>query len=60
MAGNFPAQRSGYILVGLDVLPGFHVVGDFHDVIEIVSSLGMNMIVAVGFVIDYRNQNKKI
>ena len=35
-------------------------IHDFHDVIEIVSSLGMNMIVAVGFVIDYKNQNKKI
>ena len=35
-------------------------IHDFHDVIEIVSSLGMNMIVAVGFVIDYRNQNKKV
>ena len=35
-------------------------IHDFHDVVEIVSSLGMNMIVAVGFVIDYRNQNKKI
>ena len=33
-------------------------IHDFHDVVEIVSSLGMNMIVAVGFVIDYRNQNK--
>ena len=29
-------------------------IHDFHDVVEIVSSLGMNMIVAVGFVIDYR------
>ena len=35
-------------------------IHDFHDVVEIVSSLGMNMIVAVEFVIDYRNQNKKI
>ena len=35
-------------------------IHDFHDVVEIVSSLGMNMIVAVGFVIDYRNQNKKV
>ena len=35
-------------------------IHDFHDVVEIVSSLGMNMIVAVGFVIDYKNQNKKI
>tara|TARA_B100000212_G_scaffold330252_1_gene296321 strand:+ start:451 stop:645 length:195 start_codon:yes stop_codon:yes gene_type:complete len=35
-------------------------IHDFHDVVEIVSSLGMNMIVAAGFVIDYRNQNKKV
>ena len=35
-------------------------IHDFHDVVEIVSSLGMNMIVAGGFVIDYRNQNKKV
>jgi len=35
-------------------------IHDFHDVVEIISSLGMNMIVAVGFIIDYRNQNKKI
>ena len=34
-------------------------IHDFHDVVEIVSSLGMNMIVAVGFIIDFRNQNKK-
>ena len=32
----------------------------FHDVVEIVSSLGMNMIVAAGFIIDYKSQNKKI
>ena len=35
-------------------------IHDFHDVVEIVSSLGMNMIVAAGFLIDYRNQNKKV
>ena len=35
-------------------------IHDFHDIVEIVSSLGMNMIVAAGFVIDYRNQNKKV
>ena len=35
-------------------------IHDFHDVVEIVSSFGMNMIVAAGFVIDYRNQNKKV
>ena len=35
-------------------------IHDFHDVVEIVSSLGMNMIVATGFIIDYKSQNKKI
>ena len=35
-------------------------IHDFHDVVEIVSSLGMNMIVAAGFVIDYKNQNKEV
>ena len=35
-------------------------IHDFHDVVEIVSSLGMNMIVAAGFIIDYKSQNKKI
>ena len=34
-------------------------IHDFHDVVEIVSSLGMNMIVAAGFIIDYKSQNKK-
>lgn len=29
-------------------------IHDFHDVVEIVSSLGMNMIVAAGFVLDYK------
>ena len=33
-------------------------IHDFHDVIEIVSSLGMNMIVAAGFVIDYKKSKK--
>ena len=35
-------------------------IHDFHDVVEIISSLGMNMIVAAGFIIDYKSQNKKI
>ena len=35
-------------------------IHNFHDVVEIVSSLGMNMIVAAGFIIDYKSQNKKI
>ena len=34
-------------------------IHDFHDVIEIVSSLGMNMIVAAGFVIDYKQNGPK-
>ena len=33
-------------------------IHDFHDVVEIVSSLGMNMIVAAGFVIDYKKSKK--
>ena len=27
----------------------------FHDVIEILSSIGMNLIVAIGFILDYKN-----
>ena len=34
-------------------------IHDFHDVVEIVSSLGMNMIVAAGFVIDYKQNGPK-
>ncbi|MAO23189.1 MAG: hypothetical protein CMJ25_20745 [Phycisphaerae bacterium] len=30
-------------------------IHSFHDVIEILSSIGMNLIVAIGFVLDYRN-----
>ena len=30
-------------------------VHNFHDVIEILSSVGMNLIVAIGFILDYRN-----
>ena len=33
-------------------------IHDFHDVVEIVSSLGMNMIVEAGFVIDYKKSKK--
>tara|TARA_R100000544_G_scaffold31767_1_gene18083 strand:- start:18 stop:224 length:207 start_codon:yes stop_codon:yes gene_type:complete len=28
---------------------------NFHDVIEILSSIGMNLIVALGFILDYIN-----
>ncbi len=30
-------------------------VHNFHDVIEILSSVGMNLIVAIGFILDYNN-----
>ena len=29
-------------------------IHDFHDLVEIVSSIGMNIIVAIGFYIDYK------
>ena len=32
---------------------------NFHDVVEIVSSIGMNVLVAVGFFIDYYENGKK-
>ena len=30
-------------------------IHSFHDVIEIISSLSMNIIVAIGFYLDYKN-----
>ena len=30
-------------------------VHNFHDLYELLSSIGMNMIVAIGFILDYRN-----
>ena len=30
-------------------------IHSFHDVVDVVSSIGMNVIVAIGFIIDYRN-----
>ena len=30
-------------------------VHNFHDVIEILSSVGMYLIVAIGFILDYKN-----
>jgi len=45
----------------------FWVVGHVHltlnvyeDIHEILASIGMNLLVAVGFIIDYKDQNKKI
>ena len=34
-------------------------VHNFHDVIEILSSLGMNLIVAIGFYLDYKNERNR-
>jgi len=31
---------------------------NFHDVVEIVSSIGMNVLVAIGFFIDYYENGK--
>lgn len=30
-------------------------IHNFHDLIELFSSIGMNLVVAIGFVLDYRN-----
>ena len=30
-------------------------IHSFHDMVEILSSVGMNLIVGIGFVIDYKN-----
>ena len=30
-------------------------IHSFHDLIEILSSIAMNIIVAIGFIIDYKN-----
>ena len=30
-------------------------VHNFHDLYELLSSVGMNVIVAIGFILDYRN-----
>ena len=33
-------------------------IHNFHDAIEILSSISMNLIVAVGFILDYNNNLK--
>jgi len=30
-------------------------IHSFHDLVEIASSVGMNLLVAIGFVLDYKN-----
>tara|TARA_A100000172_G_scaffold67206_2_gene46935 strand:+ start:61 stop:255 length:195 start_codon:yes stop_codon:yes gene_type:complete len=34
-------------------------IHNFHDLIEILSSIGMNLIVAIGFWMDYKNNVKQ-
>jgi len=48
---SIPFWTIGHIHLSLNV---------YHDVIEIISSLGMNIIVALGFWIEYKNHIKEI
>tara|TARA_B110000211_G_C13906318_1_gene476324 strand:- start:377 stop:562 length:186 start_codon:yes stop_codon:yes gene_type:complete len=32
-------------------------IHDFHDLVEIGASIGMNLIVAIGFILDYRQND---
>jgi hypothetical protein len=48
---SIPFWTIGHIHLSLNV---------YHDVIEIFSSLGMNIIVALGFWIEYKNHIKEI
>tara|TARA_R110000796_G_scaffold121470_1_gene235755 strand:+ start:71 stop:262 length:192 start_codon:yes stop_codon:yes gene_type:complete len=34
-------------------------IHNFHDLLEIVASIGMNLIVAFGFFLDYRKNSRK-
>jgi hypothetical protein len=48
---SIPFWTIGHIHLSLNI---------YHDVIEIISSLGMNIIVALGFWIEYKNHIKEI
>jgi hypothetical protein len=48
---SIPFWTMGHVHLSLNV---------YHDVIEIISSLGMNIIVALGFWIEYKNHIKEI
>jgi len=48
---SIPFWTIGHIHLSLNV---------YHDVIEIISSLGMNIIVALGFWMEYKNHVKEI
>ena len=50
------------VWISLNLAIPFWVVGhihlsihDFHDLVEIFSSIGMNIVVAIGFWIDYKS-----
>ena len=47
---SIPFWTIGHIHLSLNV---------YHDVIEIISSLGMNIIVALGFWMEYKNHVKE-
>jgi len=34
-------------------------IHDFHDLYEVISSVGMNIIVAIGFYLEWRDVNKQ-
>ena len=48
---SIPFWTIGHIHLSLNI---------YHDVIEIISSLGMNIIVALGFWMEYKNQIEKL
>ena len=54
------------IWISQNLAIAFWVVGhihlsihNFHDIIEILSSISMNLIVAVGFLMDYNNNKEE-
>lgn len=51
IAGNLsiPFWMVGHVHLSMNV---------YHDVVELLSSLGMNILVAIGFWLEWREQNK--
>ena len=51
IAGNLsiPFWMVGHVHLTMNV---------YHDVVELLSSLGMNILVAIGFFLEWREQNK--
>ena len=54
--------RFTFIWISQNLAIPFWIVGhihlsihNFHDILELISSIGMNVIVAIGFIMDYRN-----